>query len=252
MKFFRFRQFANAAVMFASITLACIGLSDAKSDFSNDFNLELGPSPLELTPSDFDDMEEECWRQIAFDFSHYLGINPPFPIVPDRKIPGKAKRTVLLMYLSKHGLEDFAGCFYGFLEASINRSIMAGEISRLPYCVHSEAGPPPVDVLDAAEELIGYAMRGHGPAITHLSVLHGAGNHLHPDIRYFMKLAVLARYGDKKPWLVDRDYGEVLSSHRELTPMRRDFIEEAFARGDWMAVLDTLDPCAPAIDGSNI
>jgi hypothetical protein len=110
--------------------------------------------------------------------------------------------------------------------------------------------------LEAFDELMEYALRGHVSAMIYFSTIHGFNhNRLHPDIRYALKMQDMAhnsRYGWTESWLEKEADREAYTSGQELTPMRRAFIEEAIAKGDWKAVLDTLDPCAPPVEASRI
>lgn len=214
-------------------------------DFSGEHqpDFDLAPYP------GYGDLDVNCNAYRENLFAAYKRKFPRFSASPGQAVLRKKWRHALV--LTKLPYWDSANyCFYRHLNERYIRFYIRGEIPIIPYCrIKPEDRSTEFSrAIEALEEMTEYAMRGGQSAIIFIFNLHDRDyTDVHDDLLYYMNLhirAKVARYGESFDLFADHPHPEdFYDSGNELTPQRRAFIEDAFRRGDFQAVINTTQPC---------
>ncbi len=179
-------------------------------------------------------------------YEQYAKLHPQFrPLMADPQMRRRWRQSLILATDNQFDYQN--ACFYQKLSLHTNYSISGDLGSQIIYCGMI---PPGLDQhkrrwAQEAHELTEYGMIGRSLAA--YTVLVTYRNHtnfkLNADVYYYIQRVFRRQL---PPWDQSREiYADVLAPDFGdlLTAERRQFVDDAFERGDYRAVLATTELC---------
>lgn len=200
-----------------------------------------------LRPTDVKVYEVGCSRWVNLFYDNYANLHPKFrPYMHDQSMRKKWRKSLVLSgdgYLRSRNI-----CFYRGLSERISK-LPYDQRDRIIFCGTIARGlnDQQLSAAKAAEELTEYALTGLFSAV--VTILNKEGRFstikLNDDVRYYQQQMInhVTPPSDSLRDVIERFL--VPDAGKALSPERRKFVDEAFKRRDYKAVLATTAPCKP-------
>ncbi len=268
-KYFKVITFILVTGLFTSFGVV---LAQTEGSKGWDFSGEQQPSFDLLWPYEDRIAGYLCPVQIKKIYDNYVVQNPAFrPHLNNESMRREFRRSLLLG--AKEGERYLGSCFEDMLAERIRTFRLENRVSEDPlvlpfhyllevigwkrkprnlYCgvLANNLDEEEFETALALEELTEYAF-AENRYVTWLVLWQDRDTKFfryNPDIRYYFQL-LLKKLG-RAEWLEPETKREIEETNaplmlplEELSSQRRKFVEYAFERGDYKAVLETTDPC---------
>lgn len=175
-------------------------------------------------------------------YARYVHLHSDFvPLSNDPVMRRKWRQSLVSSAIA--GSDSLNHCIYGLLQDRFNEITEHWRKIHLPQCrvnypqVHLEAA-------DLLAELAEYAAAGSSMAglmVLNKEEADRGPITLDPSVRYYLQRALDTSTPPGLHYMVEDLL--VPDAGAELAPERKRFVDDAFGRGDYHAVLSTIDPC---------
>ena len=206
---------------------------------------EQQPYYANLQSSDVDEVKDGCAVWVDSMYKNYVSLNPGFrPLMGDERWRKKWRRSMIL-----YGYGEFQSqniCFYRILRKRMmglphewpRRVLFCGVIARNIDSIEQNPAR-------AAEELFEYAMHKRFSALSLILIWEYGSSPIkfNVDVKYYLQLMIKKNWPKDNRLHVTVERYFVPDASGELSAERKKFVEEAFERGDYQAVLSTTTPC---------
>ncbi len=211
------------------------------------FTDENRPDYLKLWEIGEDLSQVECtaWPDVLYE--NYASLYPDFrPLMDDPVLREQWRMSLILNNIEENASSNF--CFYASLRVHWREATELLGTQEIVSCGVPATSLLPAGraVADIVDEFLVYGFSGSAVSLVILLVTVPEDDdnvQLNPDVQYLAQLkydSITPPEGQLRevatPFLAP-SAGDLLSAERKA------FVEDAFARGDYQAVLDTTKPC---------
>ncbi len=187
-----------------------------------------------------------CPQWLDATYEAYATLHPKFrPIMNEPGMRARWRRSSIIHNNGDSGILGF--CFFEKLFRIVMSGMFSKKYDRVLHCgiIAPNLDKNELRIAEAAHELTEYASIGIYQA-AHKALILGSEESvvaLNPDVRYYLQQVLNRLVPPQDSWR------ELLAQHfppdmgQALSPERRRFVDDAFERGDYRAVLATTEPC---------
>ena len=209
--------------------------------------------PIALWHFDGQFFELSCEDKNDVMYENYAKLHPQFrPLMANKDMRKKWRQSLIVN--GNGGIESFNDCFYKELSGRWFDVIRSSNKKIILYCGKAAEG---LDAIDhdgalAITELGEYAILGRPyPVFVFVQTsLRYERVRLNEDIRYYLQLHLRSFLAQEPPISarLANTYQPLLKPNagKNLSPEKREFLDQAFKRGDHRSVLEATAPCQSA------
>lgn len=210
-----------------------------------EFTGEQLPTHDKLNAAEPKFLDIDCVKLRDTLYSNYIKLNPGFRSFSSKASWRREWRRSFVLNSDKN-FEIFNQCFFLMLSKSIS-DIPFESPRRILFCgvIANGIDDKELKSAKAAEELFEYAMdKRYLAFITLLNwETRTSPIKLNADVKYYLQLMIKKLWPNGNRLHVNVERYLVPDASKVLSVERRGFVERAFGRGDYKAVLATTAPC---------